>query len=292
MPRCNRCEYRADDLADHARETGHWLCIVCRRRSLTEHERQTCALCLGRVRADLADIATGYALLEPRNLTALTLLGDGTMQRHAHRYELDEGVRDEWDSDPLPVIPTLASWEDFLREHYRDPKGPPNPTLTDVVGYLTRNLDTGHKAAQTFPAFDELAAGIRQLRSTVTHAAGLADDPVAAPASCFDCGGRLLRTYGDTGLTDDWTCEGCRGVYDQASYFLALRAHHAEAKPEWRPPTVAAWLVDRPFRTLQTWMRLGVVASVCHTVSRRQLVWMPDVKAASDATARQDRRTA
>src|SRR4051794_31725960 len=57
--RCARCAFVvADDgpsLAEHAVQTGHRLCVVCV-RSLAELERQTCALCVGNVRADLAEV--------------------------------------------------------------------------------------------------------------------------------------------------------------------------------------------------------------------------------------------
>jgi hypothetical protein len=200
---CRRCDYRADDLEEHARETGHWLCVVCRRRSLTEFEPQSCPDCVGNIRADLADLVTAYTELQPTSLYALTLLGDGTMQRHARRDEVDSGIRDEWPNDPLPVLPALASWEDYIRDHYRDPKGAANPTLTEVVDYLTRNLDTGHMAAQTFPAFDELAASIRRHLSQLHHALGWADDPRSANADCTRCGGTLHRAYRPPARTDE-----------------------------------------------------------------------------------------
>lgn len=308
MSGCRRCDFQTDDLSEHAAESGHYLCIVCQRRSLTEHERQTCATCVARVRADLADIVQGYAELEPTGVQNLTLLGDGTMQRLFRQDEADsylasahplardgertpKPIRDELLSDPLPVLPTLVSWEDFIREDCGAPKGEPDPTLTQVVDWLTTNLDARREIAQTFPAFDEFASDVRRLRSAVQHAAGLADDPVEAPARCFDCGEPLVRTYGPKGLTDDWTCSGCRGVYDQQSYFLALKAHVTEASPDqWRPIAVAAWLVDRPFRTVQTWVRELAVRSACSLDRKRQVVWMPDVKELSDATGRRDRK--
>lgn len=211
---CARCDWRGDDDAaeEHARETGHWRCIVCQRRFLTEFEPQTCASCVGRVRADLADIVTAAAGIDPTGVHSLTLLGDGTMQRHQHGYERipptrhplardDENapppIRDEWQSDPLPVLPALASWEDMLRQDCGDGKGSVPATLTETVDYLSRNLDTGREFAQTFHAFDELAFEIRRHRSAMQHAAGLADVPLRAGTGCLDCQGDLVRVYRD-----------------------------------------------------------------------------------------------
>lgn len=286
--KCSRCDFTADDLTEHAAESQHRLCVVCQRRSLTVHQPQTCGPCVGRVRADLADIATDLTLVPAESLTGLTLLGDGTMQRHARPEEVRDNTRDEWPSDPLPVLAALASWEDMIRDDYGDPKGPP-PTVTATVDYLTRHLDTGHNLAQTFHAFDELAAEIRKHHSAIRHAAGLADDPVQAPARCHECGGHLLRTYGDDGLTDDWTCEMCRRVFTQHDYFFRLRVAQVDAPGEWRPVAVAAWLVDRPFRTVQTWVRELSVRSACALGSRKQVVWMPDVKEQSDQAGKRRR---
>lgn len=60
---CRRCDYRGDNLTEHAVEAEHPLCAVCERESLTDYERQTCAKCVGRIRADLADIENLYARL-------------------------------------------------------------------------------------------------------------------------------------------------------------------------------------------------------------------------------------
>jgi hypothetical protein len=349
MSRCARCDFEADDLAEHAAEAGHYLCIVCQRRSLTVHERQTCATCVAAVRADLADILEAVALLEPSSVVGLTLLGDGTMQRHPHEYELrsrnaqrhplaadDEPatpkpIRDEWDSDPLPVLAALASWEDYLRSDYGDEKGAVPANLSATVDYLTINLDSRHNFAQTFPGFDDLAREIRHHRGAGTHAAGLADDPLEAEADCFDCGGPLLRTYAPPteldeerarrialkayieacddairaaraasrsaslirreqnaalallseprpgrareGLTDDWTCGWCRRVYNQTSYFLALRAKASS----WVPIPLAAETTQRSIWTVRSWARRGLVTAACRVLDRAVLVWWPDV---------------
>jgi hypothetical protein len=304
--RCRRCDFTAPDdesATEHAATTGHLRCVVCQRQSLTDLERQTCPGCIGRVRADLADIAQGYALLEPAGLTALTLLGDGTMQRlfradewasygvTAHPLARDgeqtvTPIRDEWPSDPLPVVAALVSWEDFIREHYRLPRGPDGPTLTLVVGWLSARLDSRLNLAQTFGAFDEFAADVSRLRTLVQHSAGLADVPLEADAKCFDCGGPLLRTYRPSsnsghrrpglpweGLTDDWTCAWCRWVYGQQGYFLGLR----DAASVWVSVAVAAKTAQRSAWTVWSWVRRLQVSAYCRTEDRAVFVWWPDV---------------
>jgi hypothetical protein len=100
------------------------------------------------------------------------------------------------------VLPALASWEDFWRVDFGDPVGPP-ATLAGTVGYLMGNLDSGHRAAARHHAFDEFAFDVRRLRAMVRHAASLADEPVEAPAECFDCGQPLLRTYAQAAVPAD-----------------------------------------------------------------------------------------
>lgn len=286
MSDCRRCDFRADDLEEHARESGHYLCIVCRYRSLSEFEPQTCGICIGRIRADLADILEAFAMLEPNGTTALTLLGDGTMQRYTPNADIP--LHDwTWPNDPLPVLPALVSWEDYIREDLKAPKGGPDPTLAEVVGFLSQNLDSRLDIAQAFRGFDEFAAEVRKHRSTLQHAAALVADPVEAPAECFECGEPLLRTYrapiraingtrkglDGEGLVDKWTCAGCRSEYDQTRYFLALRAKASS----WVSVPLAAETAQRPVRTLRTWIRRLQVMAVCRVEDHTVLVWWPDV---------------
>ena len=294
---CARCNHDTDNddiAAEHALASGHLRCIVCRRRSHTQFEQQTCVTCIAAVRVDLADLIADVAFLEPVTTAALTLLGDGTMQRLPHAYEVgtwhrepEKQIRDEWPSDPLPVLPALASWEDMIRAEYRDVKGAVPATLSATVDYLTRNLDTGHRLAQTFHAFDELAWEIRRHRSTIRHIAGLADDPEEADPECFDCGGQLLRHYRPPltpvetprkglpaeGLADEWVCAWCRRVYDQSAYHLALRAKASS----WVGVRLAADTAQRSQWTVWSWVRRLQVTSACRVSDHAVLVWWPDV---------------
>lgn len=310
MNRCNRCDFKAEDdeaAEEHARETGHWRCIVCKRRSLTVFESQTCGQCVGAVRADLADIVSSYAEIDPSGTFKLTLLGDGSMQRLFRQDETDsynasahplahgEGkpkpIRDELLSDPLPVVPALASWEDFIREHYPEVgKGGPDPTLSEIVDWFNANLDTRLDLAQTYPAFDEFAADIRRHRLALQRSAGLADDPVRAPATCPECDTQLVRFYNpptddrkhgnvrkgtdSEGLNDDWRCPTCGETVGRADY--GFRVLLTSQSVEWAPIALAAAVVDKPVGLLRVWASRGHVQT--RSERGRTEVWLPDVR--------------
>jgi hypothetical protein len=323
--RCARCNYHGN-LTEHAEEAEHPICYVCNRQSLTDFERQTCAKCIGRVRANLADIESLYGRLEgyliesrfPANsgaeirgnsddeqpiadaLVMLTWGGAGwdTSSRRGNR----EHVADELDSDPQSVPGLLAIHEDDWRVQLRDPAAGP-PMVSSSVAYLNQNLS---RMAQGYSEFDTFAQDIHNLRQRIRTAIGLSERPVVG-ADCFDCGDRLVRRYryaGDQlkpeydprhgpGLEDHWTCPRCDRVYTQAEYMLAVRSHHADqVKDEWRPTTIAAYLVDRPVRTVQMWMHDLIVTAACRITDRRTVVWMPDVTEHARRQPRRNRREA
>lgn len=103
-----------------------------------------------------------------------------------------EHVRDHWKNDPVSVIAALEALERNWRHLLGHKPTDDIATLSGCVGNLRRWLTA---AARKDDAFDDFAVEIRQLRSRVMHAAGLADDPEEAPAECFECGGRLYRPY-------------------------------------------------------------------------------------------------
>lgn len=328
MTRCNRCDWTGPNLTQHALDTSHPLCYVCHRRSLTRFERQTCANCVAKTRADLADIENLYSRLDPY-LTesrfpsnssaertgsptdenaipggnALVRLGPGgagwdASSRRGNR----DHVADEHEHDPQSVEGLLAIHEDDWRSQLHHPAAGP-PTVTGSVAYLTSQLD---RMAQAYSEFDSFAEDMHQLRGGLKADLGLSERPVTG-ADCFDCGERLVRRYrypGDThqppydprqgpGLEDHYTCERCDRTYTHAEYMLAVRSHHADqAVGEWRSPSIAAHLVDRPFRTVQTWLRQLNVTAACRIQDRRLVVWMPDVTELARRTPRRQRREA
>jgi len=285
MSRCARCDYNGDNLPQHAEEADHPICCVCNRRSLTTQERQTCATCIGRVRADLADIENFYARLEgvlvenrypalapddrphggddetaiPGGDALVMVSGGGNGspagRRVAGNEKADlafdypefakhpayrrgetnvlpgrEHVADELTSYPPSVAALLAVHEDDWRRLLgHEAAGPAD--VAGSVAYLTSQLD---RIAQTYSEFDSFAVDIQKMRQRLQSTVGFSEQPVRG-APCFDCGQKLVRRYrypGDRyeppasqpGLEEAWSCTSCGRVYEQAEYWLAVRA--------------------------------------------------------------------
>lgn len=298
--KCGRCDFRADDLAEHAADAGHLLCIVCQRRSLTPHEAQTCSMCAGRVRDDLDAIAVAYHDIERRLRQAgyrgspidwLAILGDGSTQGGG----VDDDLRFR---DPCSAAAQLEAAERYWRDEFghgrpgypsRDtPAGTrrrPAHVFDEAHGYLTTWLPL---AARTHPGFDDFAAEIRELRSLLEHVAGIALDPKRAPIPC-SCGGRLEQHYAEhVGLSDNRICRACGTVYRPSDYLWRYRM--LTELPGWVSVERAAEATDRSEDTIWAWVRALEVPSVCQRVSRRIVVELAVVEEKSDATPRQTRR--
>lgn len=263
MRRCARCDWSGDDEAarQHAEEAEHPLCGTCKRESLANHERQTCAKCVARVRADLADIEHLYArlpgllvetrfpadsssdkirgggeddpLLGGEPLAMLARGGTGMdaavwapgTATHGNR----EHVADERLSDPPSVADFLAILEDDWRNLLKHPAAGP-PSVSTSVAYLTSQLD---RMAQAHSEFDCFADDIRGLVTKLRATTGTENYPLRG-VECFDCGTRLERRYLEPtrqqdgsrqgGLEDEWGCPKCHRVYEPAEYWLALSA--------------------------------------------------------------------
>lgn len=196
-----------------------------------------------------------------------------------------EHVVDHWPADPMSVLAVLEHNERDWRHEFGHGPAVDMATMAGCLGYLRKWHPL---AARTHPGFDDYAETIRDLRSKLEHVVGFADDPVRAPAQCFDCRGQLVRSFApptatteipehdcalcgtrhagrhggnSEGLTDDWTCRGCGRVYDQASYFLALRAAKDSCQG-WVPIRLAATVLRIPSSTLFRWASRGEVETV------------------------------
>lgn len=327
MLRCARCEetFAGDDArelrAEHATEAGHPLCIICT-RSLVDTETQTCDKCVARTLTTLGDIVDVYAVLPVRldTLTAisyeqttrgsgrhalpggevLVLLGPGGTGSTARRlspteiawgYTGREHGIDNADTDGVSVTQLLVSWEDDWRHVRGEPATQP-ATVVGAAGYLRQRM---RWAANQHPAFDEFATDLRQLLARLKDAAGLADRPAPAAATCSQCGaGTLVREYrmprpckhkrhapedcdaDQGGLSDHWSCRRCGREYDAAQYLLAVRARReaeAEANREgWGVPWQVAATLGVPMKTVRTWMHRRQVAVACRLEDRRIVV--------------------
>lgn len=233
-------------------------CVVCA-RDLSATELQTHERCIGRVRADLFAIVDAYRLLPetlghlssnaPRDRSrsserplpggeALAMLANGSPakarlraylsldRKERARYGFDrlesELDQDDQPSDPLSVAYELGRWEDDWRIVRSEPAAEYLMAVETASVYLNRNMGW---AGQWHFAFDEFASDLRGMRYRLEAVCGTSNRSVRAAVSCFDCGDDALeRQYGDQGLDDDWTCRTCGRIYDQASYWLAVRA--------------------------------------------------------------------
>lgn len=182
---------------EHTEETGHEACILCH-LPLHDHEEQTCTRCVQRVAANLAEIENAYATLPTiveksgyhqaplPGGNALVMLVDGALEGGGP----DDHIRFH---DPLPVLEVLHRYEREWRPRFNHSHFPRwQATVVTTIGYLREHLA---RAARFLDDFDEFAVEVRDLRSQLTHVAGLADDPEGAPANCFECGGELQRGY-------------------------------------------------------------------------------------------------
>lgn len=175
------CPWRGtlDEFQEHAAETGHHACTVCR-RPLTDHEQQTCSHCVQQAFADLADIEVTYATL-PNTVeasgyrmgalpggNALVMLADGSLEnpqvpnRYTEPIEVGptvylehpeivgSGITTSGDAVEHPAYVELRVPSDG-REHVRDHwSGDPSSVLA-VLEHHQRDWRRtfGHKPAET-----------------------------------------------------------------------------------------------------------------------------------------------
>jgi hypothetical protein len=269
-----------DELELHALETRHWLCAVCARSLRDDETRcclqciartRTALLTIRDTFTEL-EAAVEATALHPGDLPggiALVLLADGNDaaprpykpepftdrpptcypelagEKLTHPAYVDtrpvpdgtEHYADHWPSDPTPPLVAIDSAVRAWRLLFGHPIPDDLPTVDADIDYLLTHLARASRTDEDFPDF---AAEVRDLASKLEHVTGQANDPVYAPADCFDCGGALVRDYrppvGATveadprkglaveGLPDEWTCRRCERTYEPAEYWLAVRA--------------------------------------------------------------------
>jgi hypothetical protein len=121
-------------------------------------------------------------------------------------------------TDTPSVAYELSRWEDDWREVRGEPVAMTEATVAGAVGYLSPLVGW---AGAYHPAFDEFASDVRQLWRKLRDVIGDSDRPqVGVP--CFEegCGEDLIRQYGE----EHYGCPKCRRVYDDAGYWLAVKA--------------------------------------------------------------------
>lgn len=308
MTRCNRCDFTAtrdderppaEQLAEHATDTGHWLCSSCGRSLADTDPRMACETCLTDARSLLADCVLLFDEL-PRHLRTvagtalggtrgssghalpggqvLSLLGPGSPGGAARRLTRtdkergEEGREHRFDNRPedAPSVAwTLASWEDAIRHERGDDPAMTGTSVSRVVQGSSRYLEVHARwAANNLDAFDEFLSDLRDLHARLEVACHRKRRPTKAGADCFTCGGPLIRRVVD-GLEEEWvTCTVCHEQYDPSRYTLALKAAAEDASrleqagEAYATPAALASLLGRSERTLRTWHRRGQVSSV------------------------------
>lgn len=253
-------------------------CAVCTRIHV---EQQTCAACIGAVRAALYEVLHAYGVLGEAMLDRagadipgglpMVLCGPYSEGREALRLGLEEGDWTELDDDGIgPELPLriLTWWEDQWRRAFKHGAGP-EPTMLATVGYLMRQLD---RAAQEHEEFDQFAREVKSTRRQLQAAHGDAD-PTVHGVACFDCGQDLRQTFAEPrpcehkhapcgcdqgGRRDTWECTGCRRTYTDHDYRRAVRQAHTDAQP-WRRAGEVTALTGVHERTLRRWADRGVV---------------------------------
>lgn len=299
--RCNanQCDWRAtrdeDDaaaispdaqLALHAIESGHPLCIVCY-RSLTHAETQTCERCITEAQTNLSGIRTLYDEL-PRHLRtvgstiygggpgasdgrplpggdALALLGPGS-------DGLDEDGSTTRDGDPVSVAYELAWWERDWRQTRNETYDDTTPrssgrVVRAAVGYLERYT---RWAAVSHHGFHEYARDIRNLHVRLEVATARVRRPAPVSTGCFFCRGQLVRKIAATGLEEETvTCRACGKTYDDKQLAMARAQEYLDAST-WTDAAGVQWStlqalvnqLERSENTIKRWRHDGSVASV------------------------------
>lgn len=320
MTRCARCEWCPDpdaearpseQLADHARDAGHWLCPSCA-HSLTDVDPlHGCEACLTDARALLSGITTMYLEL-PEHLGHL----NGSLRPQAGRSSdgkplpggdalvllsggsegySDDGVTAK-DGDPPSVSFELGWWAMDLMDSREDPEElgeRPRRIVVKAAGYLERHA---RWMANNHPGFAQMHGDLKALHARLERATGRGEVVVKANASCFDCGGDLIHDtvtisrhagQGEDGPlrmgpvpTEEGshTCRRCRRRYTPAELNLAQRAAW-ETVEDWVPLVAAARAAGLNVETVEKWAKRNVVATCCPVEGGRKMVWWPDVRA-------------
>lgn len=310
--KCRRCDWRSDpDLgpdgdqaAQHAVESGHWRCPICREGLSDTDGLHGCESCLTTSREHLSGIVTLYDEL-PRQLGhPKPTIYDQDAQAAADGRPLpggdalvllsrgSEGLAEDGttskDGDPVSVPFTLSWWAKDWRETRNDPDlsqpGSVRHEVHAAAGYLEVH---SRWAANSHPGFGQYAADIRDLHRTLEAATGRLRTPVRLDVICLDCHAELIRRINDHGLEEEAvTCTGCRRQYDHAGYLMAVRAAYQAAElPEWAEPRHVAAKLGLKEHVLRNWASRGHVAS--RRIDGRLHLHVPDVHTKT-ATAQQE----
>ena len=281
---------RHEQLAEHALAASHPLCSCCGRSLAQDDPAQACEACLTDARSLLSGIVTMWGELpthlgharaqrydsgprggEEHHLpggTVFALLAPGSAggaPRRLTSTDVERGLDgrehgvDNQPEDAPSVAWALTSWEDDWRHTRGEVASTMPPSSTSAVVRAAAHYLEVHArwAANQHSAFDEFAEDLRALHTRLEVATHRRRTPTRAGASCFDCGGDLVRQVDpDTGLEAEEvvTCRRCRSSYDGARYLLALAARRQQGLDGWVSVPAAAQASKRPVKTLRSWL--------------------------------------
>lgn len=204
-------------------------CLVCGRNHTNNDHPWTCPECIGKIRADLADLCTAYAALaleatdgggDGHLVAAAPIPGGNAQVLIGPTVRLDvlrtarTMSRDHHPTDPLPALAVLAQWEDIYRAwlgHTPQRAGvtiarpgggagiriPARASVSRAIGYLDGQLDyLANHLDGTEPDWLAFVHQLRRLRSDTERA--LHDERDSEEGvECFECGDRLVRRFRD-----------------------------------------------------------------------------------------------
>jgi len=300
--RCARCDFRPTDdpdvghreqLAFHAAEALHPLCVACT-RSLQKFEGGfTCDGCLNDARTLLAGIVTMWQEL-PQHLGHLRspsydsdrpgasdgrpiLGGDLVVMMAKGSPGWKEDGHSTKDGDPVSVMFELGWWADTWQQAREEHTLPMSlrRSVEQIAGYLETRA---RWAATTHPGFDAYLRDVRDLHGMLERATQRHRAAERANSACFDCNGPLVRKVGPDGLADEHvTCGTCRRKYTPAEYLLAQADTITTARESlgWVTVAAASYASQRPSRTIRDWANGAAIPSRTDLTTGVMQVWYP-----------------
>jgi hypothetical protein len=299
---CRRCDFVTDpdspareQLAAHAADSGHPLCICCHRSLADTDPALVCESDITEARSLLSGIVAMFCEA-PSHLGHLhpiaygsshgggdgrpLLGGDALVLLSGGSEGLSEDPATSRQGDPMPVSFLLEWWAktwateqgDFIKFGHT-----PSRVVARASGYLERRA---RWAANSHLGFEKFLADLKRTHSELERVTGRDLPTEKANADCFDCGGDLVRVVDPaTGLsTENVSCRRCHASYDPQRYALALRAAW-ESKAEWVSLREAARAARVSVDHVKKWVQRGHVAAACPVEGGVQQVWWPDVLA-------------
>jgi hypothetical protein len=200
---------------------------------------------------------------------AMVLLGPSTNYEAWNYRQLSEimGRTNEGtegydlDSDPLPPLMMLASWEDIIRDA-RDQPVWLNATIARSADYIRDSLDwlTAFDEYDE-PNFMDMDLLAEQIHAVTARLEGVLHDGIRLTrikARCMWCdqAPRLAVRYMDDPDKDHWYCpnKGCGHIYDTEGVVRALHHElHVSGEDGWITLTDASANTGRNIKTLRWW---------------------------------------